>query len=371
MAKITRKTNTNMARLNKIVEYKVEQREEKPFIDKINRGYDIVSEANKTTIASIERYLNILNIKNIPANILSILNSKEKETCVIDAAISIIDQNIKGAKANQELEEMMIDEYKNMTTTNKDVLLIRNNAMTSYDKVYKTYQHLIEASQQVSEYVEDYNSYSKTSKIKIFDMINNYCEQCITVFKMFQHANETFLKGINKCNELIKVTNDIQCAIKTLKQETDTLLDEVRNEVKKNNIVKKNNTTQKQNPWNIVKIHGFSVNKMYTAISNGRMARSSEYNQWIASALCEMKYEEMPSLARIGVNPNKPMKLEVEFKLVKGSDTDNPLKAFIDLLVRYYKLNDDNNFADIHVTRNPIWANTRSEGNIKFRISNM
>ena len=129
--------------------------------------------------------------------------------------------------------------------------------------------------------------------------------------------------------------------------------------------------TIKRNNWQTINHHGFSVNRMYTAIPNGRMARSSEYNQWIASALCEMKYKEMPSLARIGVNPNKPMKLEVEFKLVKGSDTDNPLKAFIDLLVRYYKLNDDNNFVDIHVTRNPIWANTRSEGNIKFRVSNI
>ena len=361
MAKIIRRININKARLNNIVECKSEQREEKIFIDKINRNYDIVSETNRAAIASMERYLNILNIKNIPANILSILNSKEKEMCVIDASISIIDQNIKGFLANHDLEKMMIDEYKNMTTTNEKVLSLRNEAITSYNKTYEANQSLTKLSQQISEYVEDYDSYSKMSKIKIFDTINNYCERCIKAFKTFQYANETLLKGINKCNELIKATNDIQCAIKTLKQNTETLLDEV----------KKNNTTQKQSPWNIVKIHGFSVNKMYTAISNGRMARSSEYNQWIASALCEMKYKEMPSLTRIGVNPNKPMKLEVEFKLIKGSDTDNPLKAFIDLLVRYYKLNDDNNFVDIHVTRNPIWANTRSEGNIKFRISNI
>jgi Holliday junction resolvase RusA-like endonuclease len=73
----------------------------------------------------------------------------------------------------------------------------------------------------------------------------------------------------------------------------------------------------------------------------------------------------------MNINPNKPMKLEVEFKLVRGSDTDNPLKSFIDLLVRYYGLTDDNNFVDIHVSRNSVWAKDYSDGQIKFKISNI
>jgi Holliday junction resolvase RusA-like endonuclease len=122
--------------------------------------------------------------------------------------------------------------------------------------------------------------------------------------------------------------------------------------------------------WLKIDAHGFSVNKMYTATSNG-LVKSFEYNSWIDKTLRTMKNSGMKSLRSMCVNPNKPMKLEVEFKLVRGSDTDNPLKSFIDLLVRYYGLTDDNNFVDIHVTRNPIWANSYSDGKIKFKITNI
>ena len=137
--------------------------------------------------------------------------------------------------------------------------------------------------------------------------------------------------------------------------------------IKANEIINPvNNSTN----WLKINAHGFSVNKMYTAKSNG-LVKSFEYNNWIDETLKIMKNNRIQSLRSIGVNPNKPMKLEVEFKLVRGSDTDNPLKSFIDLLVRYYGLADDNNFVDIHVSRNPVWANSYSDGQIKFKITNI
>jgi Holliday junction resolvase RusA-like endonuclease len=122
--------------------------------------------------------------------------------------------------------------------------------------------------------------------------------------------------------------------------------------------------------WQQINQHGFSVNKMYTVASN-KLVKSPAYDAWIGKTLRMMKEQKLRSLSSMNVNPNKPMMLEVEFKLTKGSDTDNPLKSFLDLLVRHYKLSDDNNFYKIIVSRDPVFAKNESEGEIKFRITNI
>ena len=124
--------------------------------------------------------------------------------------------------------------------------------------------------------------------------------------------------------------------------------------------------------WQQINQHGFSVNKMYTVdVKTNRLVKSPAYDVWIGKTLRIMKEQNLRSLSSMNVNPNKPMMLEVEFKLTKGSDTDNPLKSFLDLLVRHYKLSDDNNFYKIVVSRDPVSAENESEGKIKFRITNI
>ena len=184
-----------------------------------------------------------------------------------------------------------------------------------------------------------------------------------------------------------------------LKSTNDQLMDKIINHLKAKNIIsdKKSTVTKIVTPtpkikvneiinpvnnstnWQIINKHGLSVNKMYKENpyynpfekDSLPLTKTNEYKVWIKEALRAMEKTNIKPLRSMNINPNKPMKLEVEFKLVRGSDTDNPLKSFIDLLVRYYGLTDDNNFVDIHVTRNPIWANSYSDGQIKFKITNI
>jgi Holliday junction resolvase RusA-like endonuclease len=132
-------------------------------------------------------------------------------------------------------------------------------------------------------------------------------------------------------------------------------------------------TTKEQvKEWQVINKHGFSVNKMYTCSSDGkRLVCSLEYESWRIRMLHVMETSKLKSLEEMNVDPNKPMKIEIEFKLVRGSDTDNPIKSFLDTLVKYYGLKDDNNFMVINVSRDFTCANSYSDGRIKFRIENI
>jgi Holliday junction resolvase RusA-like endonuclease len=84
--------------------------------------------------------------------------------------------------------------------------------------------------------------------------------------------------------------------------------------------------------------------------------------------LKEMK--DLKTLEELDINPNKPMKIEIIFNTVRGYDLDNLIKSFLDVLVKYYKLEDDNNFVDIHLTRGEYFKDTIEEGEITFSIKN-
>lgn len=115
--------------------------------------------------------------------------------------------------------------------------------------------------------------------------------------------------------------------------------------------------------WQTIKMHGFSVNSMY----NNHKRRSRKYNEWTDKILQEMK--QLKTLEELQLDPTQPMKIEIVFDTVRGFDIDNLVKSFLDVLVRYYKLKDDNNFVDIHLTRGSFKDNI-NEGLIKFYISN-
>jgi Holliday junction resolvase RusA-like endonuclease len=115
--------------------------------------------------------------------------------------------------------------------------------------------------------------------------------------------------------------------------------------------------------WQTIKMHGFSVNSMY----NNYKRRSRRYNEWTDKMLQEMK--QLKTLEELQLDPTQPMKIEIIFDTVRGFDIDNLVKSFLDVLVRYYKLKDDNNFVDIHLIRGSFKDNI-NEGLIKFYISN-
>lgn len=139
-------------------------------------------------------------------------------------------------------------------------------------------------------------------------------------------------------------------------------------EIKNNNI----KTNTKTNDWQVINKHGFSINKMYECSSNGKNLRCTmEYESWRIRMLHKMEMSGLKSLDDMNVDPTKPMKIEIEFKLVSGSDTDNPIKSFIDTLVKYYGLKDDNNFYVINASRDFTPARNYEDGRIKFRITNI
>lgn len=144
----------------------------------------------------------------------------------------------------------------------------------------------------------------------------------------------------------------------------------------KNNNIKTNIST---NEWQVIYKHGFSFNDMYepnpyynpNKKDSKKLKRTKEYDIWQTNMLCKMEQLKIKSLEDMNVDPNKPMKIEVEFTLVKGSDTDNPIKSFMDTLVEYYELQDDNNFYVINASRDFSWAASKEYGKIKFRITNI
>jgi Holliday junction resolvase RusA-like endonuclease len=100
---------------------------------------------------------------------------------------------------------------------------------------------------------------------------------------------------------------------------------------------------------------------------NNYKRRSRKYNEWTDKMLQEMK--QLKTLEELQLNPIQPMKIEIIFDTVRGFDIDNLIKSFLDVLVKHYKLEDDNNFVDIHLIRGNFKDNI-DEGIIKFYISN-
>lgn len=115
--------------------------------------------------------------------------------------------------------------------------------------------------------------------------------------------------------------------------------------------------------YQVLNMHGFSVNKMY---DNNK--RSSLYNQWTTDMLEIMK--SLPSLEELNVDPAKPMKIDITFFTIRGVDIDNLIKSFLDVLVKHYNLEDDNNFVDIHFRRATSFVNDKKDGSIMFNIEN-
>jgi Holliday junction resolvase RusA-like endonuclease len=115
-------------------------------------------------------------------------------------------------------------------------------------------------------------------------------------------------------------------------------------------------------------IHGFSVNSMYEYDKDNKKQMSRAYRKWRTKALEKMQV--LPTLKELNIDPDKPMKIDIIFHAARGFDEDNLIKSFLDTLVMYYNMKDDNNFVDIHVRRSDKYARNIEDGAILFNIEN-
>jgi predicted RNase H-like nuclease (RuvC/YqgF family) len=274
-------------------------------------------------------------------------------------------------------------------------LLLKENEKLKKDKEFwkkqeqKRSDYYYEELEKKHKLVDSIKEYKET----IWDLEEKNRDLKHKVWESDNEARETRFKVMDLEREIM----NLERKIKTLESTNDQLMDKIINHLKTKEIITSNKitTTKIETPkikaneiiksvnnstnWQIINKHGLSVNKMYKENpyynpfekDSLPLTKTNEYKVWIKETLRAMEKTNIKSLRSMNVNPNKPMKLEVEFKLVRGSDTDNPLKSFIDLLVRYYGLTDDNNFVDIHISRNSVWAKDYSDGQIKFKISNI
>ena len=291
------------------------------MINKVNQ----LTNKNNELLSIIEKFNNLI-IKKTNDSYLSTVKS------ILTASIKMNNCNYDTIKNIGKTFESDIT----MKTNNEAVLNVCNNIARSLDAVDNMYLKL---SKSLNDFNNDFIIFSRQSGF--INFVNKSFSTVSYCIKQYIKALEVIIDAYDRCIKHVSSNN-------------------------KSIVSKRTNTVN----WQVINKHGFSVNKMYISTQNG-LARSKAYDNWINEMLCTMKNYKIQSLKSMGINPNKPMKLEVEFKLVRGSDTDNPLKSFIDLLVRYYELTDDNNFVDIHVSRNPVWANSYSDGQIKFKITNI
>ena len=307
-------------------------------INELNNVYRKLIKINPELASTVKTYIGIINEYGCDA---IIKNGEEKLisgiTQLIKNAIKIEETNYKTAKAIKKMFK------ENIITNDKEILFLLSKANKCFDSMEDLHIKMSKAFGSTINVLNEYYSYSYSNKKKFLNAFRETAGPSIIYYannyvNFLNISVESYNKCINRMSSN-KVTSPIKTHVQT-------------------------------NEWQIINKHGFSVNKMYTSVSD-KIVRSTDYNKWISDMLYAMKTNNFKSLENMGVNPNKPMKIEVEFKLVKGCDTDNPLKSFIDLLVRYYKLPDDNNFVNINVSRNPEWAKSYSDGQIKFKIENI
>ena len=65
----------------------------------------------------------------------------------------------------------------------------------------------------------------------------------------------------------------------------------------------------------------------------------------------------------------KPMKIDICFGVEERYDVENMIKSFLDTLVSYYGLKNDNGFYEINMKKEIV--KTQEEGYIAFNIANI
>ena len=108
-----------------------------------------------------------------------------------------------------------------------------------------------------------------------------------------------------------------------------------------------------------IKIKPLSVNEMYVGRRNGTRTKSSKYRAWKTHILFLMPKMKLPE---------PPYKIIYEFGFSsKGSDIDNAVKPFQDILQKVYGFN-DNKIHEFTARRVNV---KKGEEYIKFEISEL
>ena len=178
-------------------------------------------------------------------------------------------------------------------------------------------------------------------------------------------------------NKSKKHTNNIPFNIKIqeLEKENARLKRELQNYIyESTNSIMKELQTSKMIKINI---HGFSVNKMYeanpyynpTKVGSCKLRCTNDYREWAIKTLGIMRTSHLKSLKEMNVNPNNKMKIELCFGTKANYDADNLAKSFIDTIVKFYNLPNDNNFYEINIKKEIV--SDYKNGYIKYAISNL
>ncbi len=121
--------------------------------------------------------------------------------------------------------------------------------------------------------------------------------------------------------------------------------------------------------------HGFTVNCSYCGSQyDDKIHCTASYKKWKNEIATEL--ENLPTLEEMGVDPSKPMKLDIYYYLKDETfDAHNCLKSFLDALEAHYKKEypqfNDNMFADTRTRKYFSYAGSYDNGFIAFGIKNL
>ena len=156
-----------------------------------------------------------------------------------------------------------------------------------------------------------------------------------------------------------------------VKESNNKIIDCSNNKIEQPKKIVKEIKAEKEEPIVEYKVklnkHGFSTNKMYYARGN-EFKRTAQYNYW-ADELKEEMRKQIGNKKIFHAITNKPMKIDICFGVEERYDVDNMIKSFLDTLVSYYGLKNDNGFYEINMKKEIV--KTREEGYIAFNITNI
>ncbi len=164
-------------------------------------------------------------------------------------------------------------------------------------------------------------------------------EQAIAQFKVKEFNNKIIDCSDNKIEQPKKIVKEIKAEKEEPKEEYKVKLNK----------------------------HGFSTNQMYYARGN-EFKRTAQYNFWADELKKEMR-KQIGNKKIFHATSKKPMKIDICFGVEERYDVDNMIKSFLDTLVSYYGLKNDNGFYEISMKKEIV--ETKEEGYIAFNITNI
>jgi Holliday junction resolvase RusA-like endonuclease len=117
-------------------------------------------------------------------------------------------------------------------------------------------------------------------------------------------------------------------------------------------------------------IHGFSTNRMYETVNN-EIHKTESYRKWRKQFNQAMDVVTKNKASKIfwNVNFKRRIKVDVCFGILPEYDVDNMIKSFLDSLVAYYNLPNDNNVFEINLKKQVV--SSYKDAFISFNVDNI